>query len=123
MIHVKTIAIFALLALAASLSLPAFAQSSNPPAVSSLVGTSWNVAETDNDTDIFTFMADGTLHYVDLKTDRTYDNGTWKQDGDSIYIEMNKKYCEYQGRIAGTHMDGKAWNVTGKNWTWVADQR
>jgi hypothetical protein len=121
MIYVKSIAITALLALAAGLSMPAFAQNSSLPAVPSLVGTSWNVAETDGDNDVFTFMADGSLHYWDGKNN--YTNATWKQEGDSIYIEMNNKYCEYQGRISGTHMEGKAWNVKPKNWTWVADQR
>ncbi|MGA2632609.1 MAG: hypothetical protein ABSF16_00075 [Terracidiphilus sp.] len=121
MIYVKCIAISALLAFAVGLSMPAFAQNSNLPDVPSLVGTSWNVAETDGDNDVFTFVADGTLHYFDGK--KNYENGTWKQDGDSIYIEMNNKYCQYQGRISGMHMEGRAWNVTGKNWTWVADQR
>jgi len=121
MIYVRSIAISALLALAVGQSMPAFAQNSNPPAVPSIAGTAWNVAETDGDNDVFTFMADGSLHYWDGK--RNYTNGTWKQDGDSIYIEMNNKFCEYQGRISGTHMEGKAWNAKGHNWTWVADQR
>ncbi len=121
MIHLRGIAISALLVLAVVLSVPAFAQTSNSPAVPSLAGSSWNVAETDGDNDVFTFMADGSMHYFDGKNN--YTNGTWKQDGDSIYIEMNNKFCEYQGRISGTHMEGKAWNVKGHNWTWVADQR
>ena len=121
MIHVKSMAIFALLALAACLSIPDSAQKLTPPAVPNIAGSTWNVAETDGDNDIFTFMADGTLHYYDGH--KNYDNGTWKQDGDSIYIEMNNKYCQYEGRISGMHMEGRAWNVKGRNWTWVADQR
>ena len=124
-VAVKRIAIFALLTVAVGLSVPAFAQSPPQPSLygtaASVAGSSWNVIETDGDKDIFTFMADGSLHYWDGKKD--YANGTWKQDGDSIYIEMNNKFCEYQGRITGTHMEGKAWNVKGKNWTWVADTK
>jgi hypothetical protein len=43
------------------------------------------------------------------------------QDGDSIYIEMNKKFVEYTGRITGTHIEGKASNIKKENWTWTAD--
>jgi hypothetical protein len=69
----------------------------------------------------YEFLTDGTMHY-------TYENGSftdgmWKQDGDSIYMSINNKYSERQGRITGTHMEGKAWNVAGKTWTWGADRK
>jgi hypothetical protein len=87
--------------------------------VASLAGTSWTVVETDGDNDIFNFLSDGTLSYS--YQNGSYTNGTWKQDGDSIYIEMNNKFVEYQGRITGTHIDGTASNVKGNHWTWTAD--
>jgi osmotically-inducible protein OsmY len=87
--------------------------------VASLAGTSWTVVETDGDRDIFNFLADGTLSYS--YQNGSYTNGTWKQDGDSIYIQMNNKYVEYQGRITGTHIEGTASNVKGNHWTWTAD--
>ncbi|MGD0292343.1 MAG: hypothetical protein ABSB30_00665 [Terracidiphilus sp.] len=89
--------------------------------VASLAGTSWTVVETDGDRDIFNFLADGTLSYS--YQNGSYTNGTWKQDVDSIYIEMNNKFVEYQGRISGTHIAGKAWNIKGHHWTWTADKR
>jgi hypothetical protein len=87
--------------------------------VVSLAGTSWTVVETDGDRDIFNFLADGTLSYS--YQNGSYTNGTWRQDGDSIYIEMNKKFVEYRGRITGTHIEGTASNVKGNHWTWTAD--
>jgi hypothetical protein len=97
----------------------------NPPPLStnsvgaSLSGTSWNVIETNGDKDIFNFMADGTLSYS--YQNGSYTNGTWKQDGDLIYIEMNHKFVQYEGRITGTHIEGVASNVKGNHWTWTAD--
>jgi hypothetical protein len=91
--------------------------------VASLAGTSWTVVETDTEgsRDIFNFLADGTLSYS--YQNGSYTNGTWKQDGDSIYIEMNHKFVEYQGRITGTHIEGTASNVKGNHWTWTADNQ
>jgi hypothetical protein len=123
-IPVKNVVISALLTLAVGLTTPALAQNSNArsaSAVASLAGTSWTVVETDGDNDIFNFLADGTLSYS--YQNGSYTNGAWKQDGDSIYIEMNNKFFEYQGRITGTHIEGNAWNVKGLNWTWTADMK
>jgi hypothetical protein len=89
--------------------------------VASIAGSSWNVVETDTEgsRDIFNFLADGTLSYS--YQNGSYTNGTWKQYGDAIYIEMNKKFVEYRGRISGTHIEGTASNVKGNTWTWTAD--
>jgi hypothetical protein len=124
-IPVRNIVISTLLTLAVGLFMPASAQNPNPPSasgsVASLAGTSWTVVETDSsgDRDIFNFMPDGTLAYS--YQNGSYTNGTWKQDSDSIYIEMNKKFVEYTGRITGTHIEGKASNIKKENWTWIAD--
>ena len=89
--------------------------------VASLAGTSWTVVETDTDgsRDIFNFLSDGTLSYS--YQNGSFTNGTWKQDGDSVYIEMNNKFVEYHGQITGTHIEGTASNTKGNNWTWTAD--
>jgi hypothetical protein len=122
---VKHIVISALFTLTVSLFMPASAQNPNSTSANgvaaSLAGTSWTVVETDGDNDIFNFLADGTLSYS--YQNGSYTNDTWKQNGDSIYIEMNHKFVEYTGRITGAHIEGKAWNVKGHNWTWTADKR
>jgi len=100
----------------ASASVPAYTGN-----VVSLDGTTWIVAETNGDNDIFNFLPGGTLSYS--YQNGSYTNGTWKQDGDSVYIEMNHKYVEYHGKISGSHIDGTASNVKGHHWTWTADMR
>jgi hypothetical protein len=122
-IPVKNVVISTLLTLAVGMYLPAFAQNPTPTSangtVASIAGTSWNVVETNGDKDIFNFIEDGTLSYS--YQNGSYTNGTWKQDGDSIYIEMNHKFVEYKGLITGTHIEGTASNVKGNKWTWGAD--
>jgi hypothetical protein len=122
-IPVKNILISAFLTLALGLFMTAFAQNARSQSAINIAGTSWNVVETDTDgsRDIFNFLADGTLAYS--YQNGSYTNGTWKQDGDSIYIEMNNKYVEYHGRISGTHIEGTASNIKKKNWTWTADMK
>ena len=127
-IHARNIIISALLTLAVSLFMPSFAQNPMSPdgsaansTVASVAGTTWVGTDSDGDYYEYTFQADGALHYK--SPSGFWTNGTWKQDGDSIYMETNNKYSEYQGRISGTHMEGKAWNIKDKHWTWVADLR
>jgi hypothetical protein len=122
-IFVKNAVLSVLLTLAVGLIMPAFAQS--PPsangAIASIAGTTWSGADSLGRHYDYEFLADGILHYT--YENGSYTDGTWKQDGDSIYMSMNNKYSERQGRITGTHMEGKAWNVKGKEWTWAADKR
>jgi osmotically-inducible protein OsmY len=123
-IPVKSVVISAFMTLAVGLYLPAFAQNSNARSAStaaSLAGSSWTIVESNGDKDIFNFLADGTLSYS--YQNGSYTNGTWKQDVDSIYIEMNNKFVEYNGRISGTHIEGIVSNVKGKTWTWTADMK
>ena len=122
---VKRIVQFASLYLAAVLAVTLLAQSSvNPPSngtVASVAGTTWVGPDTHGRHYTYEFLPDGTLRY-------TYETGsfsdaTWKQDGDSIYMSINNKFSERQGRITGNHMEGDAWNVKGEKWTWQADKR
>ncbi len=75
----------------------------------SVAGTIWAGVDSDGDYYEYHFQADGALHYK--SPDGFYKNGTWKQHGDEIYMETNKKFAERQGRISGRHMKGNAWNV------------
>jgi len=118
---VKNIGIFALLTLAMGLFMTAFAQNARAQSVINVVGTTWVGTDSDNDYYEYTFLASGVLQYK--SPSGTWTNGTWKQDGDAIWFETNHRYSEYQGNISGTHMEGRAWNIKGRKWTWVADLR
>jgi len=116
---VKNIGISALLTLCLSLFMTAFLQNARAQSAMNLAGTTWTGTDSDGDYYEYSFQADGALYYKSPSGSHT--NGTWKQNGSSIYMETNNKYSEYQGRISGTHMEGNAWNTQNRKWTWVAD--
>ena len=87
----------------------------------SVAGTTWVVTDPEGAYDYY-FQADGALHYK--SPTGFWKNGTWKQDGNAIYMETNDKFAEFQARIVGTtRMEGKACNNNGRQWTWVAAKK
>lgn len=65
---------------------------------------------------IYRYLRKGVLNYT---TDNgTYQNGTWWQIGNQVFMETNGHYADYQGTIAGGRILGKASNITGHDWTW-----
>ena len=128
--YFRTVVISALLALSSGLFMKVTAQNPNPiaqnpnPSVSSVMsvsGTLWAGKDSDGDFYEFAFMANGDLYYKCPSGFHT--TGTWRQDGDSIYMETSNKYSEYQGQISGSHIVGKAWNAVNAKWTWEADNQ
>ncbi len=87
---------------------------------SNLEGTTWLYSGASQSKESYTFMKGGTLKYSPVKLDKVFTNGTWVQDGDSIYMEMNNKHAEQEGIISGDSMSGKAWNKNGAKWDWTA---
>jgi hypothetical protein len=95
----------------------------SPPVVD-LKGTTWT------GTDIYvgrtfvpykyTFGADGILTYS--YQGNTYRNGTWRQNGNAVYMETNKKYSERVGLIEGSHIKGVGRNLVGQSWNWEASR-
>lgn len=81
--------------------------------VQSLEGTTWAgdgaVAFT-----IYRFERGGVLGYS--YNNSSYRNGTWKQEGDSLYFECNKKYYEFRGTIRDNEITGQSWNIKGGKW-------
>jgi hypothetical protein len=120
---VKHVVITVLFTLTMGMFITAFAQNARAQSAINVSGTSWTVVETDTEgsRDIFNFLPDGTLSYS--YQPGSFTNGKWKQNGNSIYIEMNNKFVEYQGRISGTHIEGTASNIKGNHWTWTADMQ
>lgn len=85
-----------------------------------LTGTVWVGTDIDGQYE-YRFLEGGTLGY---KTRTGYfTNGTWRQNGNSIYMETNHKYSERQGTISGNQMAGRGWNIKGKQWTWQAERK
>lgn len=64
----------------------------------------------------YIFHADGILEY--RYQGNIYKNGTWRQEGDTVYMEMNNHFADRVGRISGDQMEGKGWNKKGQKWEW-----
>lgn len=92
----------------------------NAPPVS-VAETTWAGTDSSGEYFEYYFQANGDLHYK--VPSGLHKNGAWKQDGNEIYMEMNKKYSQNQGLISGTRMEGTGWNETGLIWTWVAEKK
>ena len=86
-----------------------------------VAGTTWVGTDSDGDYYEYNFQTNGAMFYK--SPTGFWKNGTWVQKGNSIYMETNKKYSEYKGQIFGTHMEGTAWNIKDRKWTWVADKK
>lgn len=87
----------------------------------SVAGTTWISTDSDGEQFEYYFNKDGALYYT-RKTMR-YTDGHWKQTGNTIYMEINKKFSERVGQVSGAHMEGKGSNRKGDTWTWVAEQK
>src|SRR5262249_59064976 len=49
----------------------------------------------------------------------TFLNGTWRQIGTVVLMEMNRHYADYEGFIAGDEIRGTASNVANLKWGWT----
>jgi serine/threonine-protein kinase len=87
---------------------------------SSVAATAWDGKDVDGTHIKFEFLRNGTLRYT--MPSGTFSDGTWKQTGSDIYMEMNGKYAEYHGKVSGTHMSGNASNISGLKWDWSVEE-
>jgi SH3-like domain-containing protein len=82
----------------------------------SLADTKWAGTDTFSNSLLFEFLPNGILRYTSQAG--TFANGTWKQDGNMVYMETNNKFAEFRGTIQGYVMSGEAWNARGQKWQW-----
>jgi hypothetical protein len=80
----------------------------------SLVGTTWTGNSFEKQTMVFEFASDGRVTV-------TYNGGPiadagWTQAGDKIYFQLNKRYCEFDGKLIGDRIVGQCYNVAGARW-------
>jgi hypothetical protein len=83
-------------------------------------GTTWSGTDGDGPM-TFTFEPGGVLRYTYQAG--TFRNGTWKQTGRSVYIEMNNKFAERRGTLRGNRLTGDAWNVQGLKWSFDVSRK
>ena len=94
------------------------------PSLQTLAGTKWNFTATGSDAfesyyDVV-FSRDGTLTFQDAYSAPKH--GSWKQHGNSVYIEVNGRYAEYNGHFVGSRLVGKGGNIQGATWTWFGEK-
>ena len=81
-----------------------------------LAGTTWSGDDVVGPT-VYHFEPGGVLKYS--YRGATWRNATWRQEGDKVYFEMNQKFREFEGTMAGDVISGKSWNTRGDKWLLV----
>ncbi len=79
-----------------------------------LGGSSWFGSDIESGDWEITFEKDGRITYS--YNGRTFKNGSWQWQGNTLYFETNKKYYEFRGAFQGNLIDGESWNVQGIRW-------
>jgi outer membrane biogenesis lipoprotein LolB len=96
-------------------------QTPAPDNVASLEGTTWHYADKDWQYDL-EFAPNGVLHTTH-PNDKTRDNDTWEQSGETIHFYYNDKFSHYTGTVSGNNlMMGTATNKKGSSWDWKASR-
>jgi hypothetical protein len=85
--------------------------------VPSVEGTTWVGEHTVSDLNRidYTFLPEGKLTYR-YPNGTVYTKGSWRQDGEELYLEMNNRYAEYTVTYRDGRFEGDAKNVVGKAW-------
>ena len=87
------------------------------PAALDLRGSTW-FGKTYEKADM-TILFEPTGRISWTHTNSTYTTGSWTLQGNSVYFEMNNKYCEFRGTLTGNVIDGTSTNVNGLRWRTV----
>src|SRR5262245_58788248 len=114
---------FIVIVMTGLLSFPLFATEYLPAKgeVSDLSGTSWEMLESSGEKIVWNLEPNGVLSYK--SNSGFWRNGSWKQEGQELYIETNNKYYEAVGIVRGDRVDsGRFWNTAGLKGTWVGRQ-
>jgi hypothetical protein len=80
-----------------------------------MAGTTWVGETAEGWAMTLEFQPDGVM--VVSYNGMSFNRASWKQEKDKLYYEMNSKYCEFNGTIAGQVIEGETANKVGKVWT------
>lgn len=86
-----------------------------------VTGTVWLSDENEAQLGVieYTFQEGGKLSYTRQGSGAVNTVGSWKQDGDHLYWEVNQKYVDYNADFKDGKFEGSALNVRSKRWTIV----
>jgi hypothetical protein len=87
--------------------------------VADVTGTVWVSDETAVNLGVieYTFLEGGKLSWHQVGKNDVSTNGSWRQEGDHLYWEVNQKYVDYNVDFRGGRFEGGAVNKTNTRWT------
>jgi hypothetical protein len=87
--------------------------------VPDVAGTTWVSDENEAKLGVieYTFLDNGTLSWRTQGSNNVNTKGSWKQDGDKLWWEVNDKYVDYNVTFKDGRFDGSALNVVNLRWT------
>jgi hypothetical protein len=108
------LAAFTLAALSVAAPVPKSLRSKAP----NVAGTMWVSDETAVDLGVleYTFHEGGKLTWKRTDGDQVWTAGTWKQEGDHLYWEVNERYVDYNTDFNGGRFEGGAVNKNNLKW-------
>ena len=95
--------------------------------IGSIEGTTWAGKDSDGDFYEYTFLIGGQLLYKTNTSRQSIvtfeDKGdVWAQNGKTVIILIGDTSANV-GTLLGDRIEGKAWNATGRRWTWEVKKK
>jgi hypothetical protein len=71
-----------------------------------------------------TFGENGKFRHTQAsETDTTFNNDTWKKEGDKIVLNFNDSHATYNGKIVSEELiQGRAKNINDATWIWKLEK-
>jgi hypothetical protein len=101
----------------ALIALPTWAAPRLPdekPKVRSLIGTKWTGNSYEGREIVLEFLDDGNVNVT--YNGARIENAGWKQDGNKVWFQLNKNYCEFDGLLKGDRIEGRCHNIANTQW-------
>lgn len=88
------------------------------PASPSIESTAWAATDALGSTYLFEFGPAG--RFTSTSSAGVKSEGAWRQAGDTVFVEVNRKFGQYRGKFAGRKMEGRVRSRSGSELRWTA---
>ena len=87
-----------------------------------LGGTLWTITEAPESCYEYSFRPDGRLLFIYPNQGQwKLDQGTWKQEGNTVYVEMFNGTRKQQGQLSANRMEGETKTRAGDTYAWMGE--